>query len=63
MCTIHAALCTFVQEAVRGLVERQDWTSSGPSDDPVEKLVAMGFGNRDLNKQLLQKHDNELQVI
>ena len=32
------------------------------SDDPVERLVAMGFGNRELNGELLQKHNNQLQV-
>ena len=29
----------------------------------MEKLVGMGFGNRELNRELLSKHGNELQVL
>jgi hypothetical protein len=43
------------------MVER-GWRSPALPEDPVDKLVAMGFGNRELNKQLLEKHNFELQV-
>ena len=46
---------------VQGLLQRQ-WSGPPLPDDPVEKLVAMGFANRELNRQLLQKHNNQLQV-
>ena len=50
------------QEEVKEMVQRE-WRRSGVSDDPLEKLVAMGFGDRELNRQLLEKHDNQLQVM
>ena len=43
------------------MMERE-WKAPGLPDDPVERLVAMGFANREQNKQLLEKHDYELQV-
>ena len=45
---------------VSGLLQRE-WSSELP-EDPVERLVAMGFANRELNRELLQKHNHELQV-
>ena len=41
---------------------QREWKSPSLPDDPLEKLVAMGFANRELNKQLMQKHNNQLQV-
>ena len=43
------------------MLQRQ-WSGPPLPDDPVDKLVAMGFANRELNRQLLQKHNNQLQV-
>lgn len=40
----------------------REWKAPGLPDDPVERLVAMGFANREQNKQLLEKHNYELQV-
>ena len=45
------------------MVQREStWKVQDLPDDPVERLVAMGFGNRELNKQFLEKHDYQLQV-
>ena len=43
------------------MMERE-WRAPDLPGDPVERLVAMGFGNREQNKQLLVKHNHELQV-
>jgi len=29
----------------------------------MERLVAMGFANRDLNARLLRKHNNQIQIV
>ena len=60
--SIHMYTCipTHTQD-VSGLLQ-QDWSSPSLPDDPVERLVAMGFANRELNRELLQKHNHELQV-
>jgi hypothetical protein len=50
------------QEDVSGLLQ-QDWSSPSLPDDPVERLVAMGFANRELNRELLQKHNHQLQAV
>jgi hypothetical protein len=43
------------------MMERE-WKAPDLPDDPVERLVAMGFGNREQNRQLLEKHNYQLQV-
>ena len=40
----------------------REWKAPDLPDDPVERLVAMGFGNREQNRQLLEKHNYQLQV-
>ena len=58
---IDSQLYMYIQD-VSELMQRE-WSAPNPPDDPVEKLVAMGFGNRELNRELLQKHDHQLQVL
>ena len=38
------------------------WTVRMPQE-PMEKLVYMGFANRALNEQLLAKHNNHLRAV
>ena len=30
---------------------------------PMDQLIEMGFANRDLNKELLQKHNNDVEAV
>jgi hypothetical protein len=50
------------EEELRGMMVRE-WKAPDLPDDPVERLVAMGFGNRELNQQLLEKHNYQLQAV
>jgi len=41
----------------------REWGGPPPPRSPMERLVAMGFANRDLNARLLRKHNNQIQVV
>ena len=38
------------------------WTPKQP-ESPMQQLINLGFGNRQLNAQLLQKHHNNIQAV
>lgn len=38
------------------------WTPKQP-ETPMQQLINLGFGNRNLNAQLLHKHNNSIQAV
>lgn len=41
----------------------QRWDGPHQPGTPMERLVAMGFADRVLNQQLLEKHNNVIQEV
>lgn len=43
--------------------EQPKWGGPPTPSTPMDRLIGMGFANRELNSQLLEKHNNNIQAV